>query len=76
VGVWIEAQLARRSKYRAYIDALEAMTAKGLIGWSSGVPLHRRRTIGDRTFITYWPLGADASLTPIPADIRNVATVL
>lgn len=70
VGVWIEAQLQQRDDYeRAIYDMAEA----GKMGWSSGTAPHlveRERQAGGANKITRWPLGLDASVTPIPAEPR------
>jgi hypothetical protein len=56
---------------------------RGELGWSSGTAAHlvRREKVATKTgrtanLITYWPLGMDASLTPTPADPRNVAVAI
>lgn len=75
VGVWIKGQLDLRDEYEA---AIHQLAKAGKLGWSSGVPGHlvERKAIGDDAhLVTLWPLGKDASLTPIPADPRNVAGV-
>ncbi len=69
-GVWIEAQLALRDEYeRALYGAAEA----GKMGWSSGTAPHlvEREPQGSVSKITRWPLGLDASITPIPAEPRT-----
>lgn len=75
VGVWIEAQLNLRDKYENFIYG-EAK--KGRMGWSSGTApnLVERAAVGKAYHIKHWPLGLDASLTPIPAEPRNVAVPL
>lgn len=75
VGVWIKAQLDLRDKYEA---AIHELAKAGKLGWSSGAPGHlvERKAIDDNAhLVTVWPLGKDASLTPIPADPRNVVRV-
>lgn len=75
VGVWIKAQLDLRDKYEA---AIHELAKAGKLGWSSGAPGHlvERKAIDDNAhLVTLWPLGKDASLTPIPADPRNVVGV-
>ena len=73
VGVWIRAQLDTRSEY---VRAIWEMAKNGLLGWSSGSASHlvEREKRGRVNVITRWPLGIDASLTPSPADYRNLAT--
>jgi HK97 family phage major capsid protein len=70
IGVWIEAQLALRDEYEAY---LYEQTEAGKMGWSSGTIGHLVETVpkGDSTWIKTWPLGLDASLTPSPMEPRN-----
>lgn len=70
-GVWIEAQLSLRDEYeRAVYD----LAKKRKLGWSSGTAPHvvEREPAGKGYHITKWYLGLDASLTPTPADYRNV----
>jgi hypothetical protein len=69
-GVYIEATLdvSDPEQARIYREAVA-----GRLGWSSGTAAHltdppRHRAGGA---IKRWPLGVDASLTPIPADRRN-----
>lgn len=69
-GVFIEAVLDNRKQY-------EAMLAQ--LGWSSGTAAHlvdRQPAAGRAMKITRWPLGLDASLTPIPAEPRSRAIPL
>ena len=69
VGVWMEAQLAMRDEYeRAVYSLVEA----GKMGLSSGTAPHlvEREQAGSVSKITRWPLGLDASITPIPAEPR------
>jgi len=73
-GVWIEAQLEMRDQYeRAIYELAEA----GKLGWSSGTAGHlmAREIDGKAARITRWPI-VEASLTPTPADWRNVAAPL
>lgn len=76
VGVWIEAQLAMRDEYeRAVYGLIEA----GKMGLSSGTASHlveREPQAGGVSKITRWPLGLDASITPIPAEPRTSVTTL
>jgi HK97 family phage major capsid protein len=71
-GIWFEAQLEQRDKYEKYILKLASM---GKLGWSSGTAPHlvKRTKVGKAQKITAWPLGLDASLTPTPAEPRNMA---
>jgi hypothetical protein len=77
LGVQIEAEiyLDDADGLKSYNDA-----CAGKLGWSSGTAAHlvQRTRIetksGRAHHITYWPLGLDASLTPTPAEPRNVAT--
>ena len=71
VGVWMDAQLKLRDDYeRAIYQLVEA----GKMGLSSGTAPHlveRKRMENGSHEITRWPLGLDASLTPIPAEPRT-----
>ena len=76
LGVWVEAQLAMRDEYeRAVYGMIEA----GKMGLSSGTASHlveREPQAGGVSKITRWPLGLDASITPIPAEPRTSVTTL
>lgn len=76
VGVWIEAQLDMADEYVKYL--YERGIMKGRFGWSSGTASHlvERETIAGKVHIKRWPLGLDASITPTPAEPRNVAVSL
>lgn len=76
VGVWIEAQLDMANEYVKYL--YERGILKGRFGWSSGTASHlvERETIAGKVHIKRWPLGLDASITPTPAEPRNVAVSL
>jgi HK97 family phage major capsid protein len=69
VGVWIEAQLRMRDEYER---AIYGLAEEGKMGWSSGTAPHlvEREAQGGVSKITRWPLGLDASITPIPAEPR------
>jgi len=75
VGVWIEAQLEMRDAYERYIYE---QAEKGKMGWSSGTAAHlvEREPMGRAAKIVSWPLGLDASITPAPAEPRNVTMPL
>lgn len=74
VGIWIEAQLEVHDEY---MEALSNLIDEGIMGWSSGTASHlveyERR--GKAWWIRRWPLGLDASITPNPADPRQVNTL-
>lgn len=74
-GVWAETQLQLRDEYEKFIYSL---AEAGKLGWSSGTAGHlvERKPAGKAQRITRWPLGLDASLTPTPAEFRNVAVSL
>lgn len=74
-GAWIEAQLQMRD---AYERAIYQLAEEGKLGWSSGTAPHlvEREKVGKGWRIKRWPLGLDASLTPTPADPRNMAQPL
>ena len=74
-GIWAETQLKRRDKYEQFLYSL---AERGKLGWSSGtmpnlVQLEKK---GKATWIKYWPLGLDDTLTIIPAEPRNTAVPL
>ena len=75
VGVWIEAQLQLRDEYE---KAVYQLARAGKLGWSSGTAAHlvEKERKGSAVHITRWPLGLDASLTPTPAEPRNMAMPL
>jgi HK97 family phage major capsid protein len=68
-GVFVEAVLYNAERYASVLDSL---------GWSSGTAAHLidSEPAGKATRIKLWPLGLDASLTPIPAEPRNRAVPL
>ena len=70
VGVWMEAQLKLRDEYDR---AIYGMVEAGKMGLSSGTAPHlvEREAVGNASKITVWPLGLDASITPIPAEPRT-----
>lgn len=79
-GVAIEAELDLSNPVAAKKYDL---AAKGGLGWSSGTAAHlvKREQVAVKNgkpinHILYWPLGLDASLTPTPAERRNVAVAL
>lgn len=69
-SIWIEAQLQLRESYEK--DILKLAQA-GKLGWSSGTATHLTKSIfenGVKKWVK-WPLGLDASVTPIPASLNN-----
>lgn len=70
-GKWVEAQLSLRDQYEQWIYG---QADEGKMGWSSGTAPHlvEREPVGKAYWIKAWPLGVDATLTPIPAEPRNV----
>jgi HK97 family phage major capsid protein len=74
-GVWVEAQLSMRDEYERW---LLAEAEKGRLGWSSGTAGHltERVPVRGAHWIKSWPLGLDASLTPIPCEPRARAVPL
>ena len=70
VGVWIEGWLDTRNQYEAYVARIRAdLIAAGKAGWSSGtIPsLVQKERNGKAVWIKSWPIGKDATITPIPA---------
>jgi HK97 family phage major capsid protein len=80
IGVWVEMQANKHDEYiKEYVKGIEQkLIPEGKLGWSSGTAAHlvRREVIGNANKILSWPLGDDASLTPTPAEPRNVAVSL
>jgi HK97 family phage major capsid protein len=74
-GIFAEVILTARNDYEKAI--IEAGLA-GKFGWSSGTAQHlvEREQAGKAWKITAWPLGLDASLTPTPAEPRNLVISL
>ena len=62
-GQWVQAELDKRSRYRAKIDQL---VAAGALSFSSGAMPHLVQTTKDGN-ITRWPW-VELSLTPTPAN--------
>jgi hypothetical protein len=72
VGVFVKHLLDMRDPYE---KALYEIAARGKLGWSSGTAPHLvdRKATGDgRHVIARWPLGLDASYTPVPAGGLDV----
>jgi len=63
-GVLIDAVLYNHERYKKALNYL---------GWSSGTATHLtdRKAVGSAHHVTAWPLGLDASVTPMPAEPRN-----
>lgn len=74
VGVWIEAQLDLHDEWLA---ALYELIEAGVMGWSSGTAAHlvEMEPRGDVQRVRRWPLGLDASITPAPADPRQIRDI-
>jgi len=76
VGVMAEVLMDMRNEYEAlYYKQAE----KGVLGWSSGTAPHvveREPQPNGAMKITVWPLGDDASITPIPAEPRTTVMPL
>jgi HK97 family phage major capsid protein len=71
-GMWFEMQLEQRDDYEHMIAQL---AEEGKLGLSSGAAGHlvTRESVGKSTHIKTWPI-AEASLTPTPAEYRNMVT--
>lgn len=74
VGLWVEAQLNLRDEYE---KAIYELANDGKLSWSSGAAAHTvvREHEGKGALITQWYL-SEASLTPSPAEPRNMAMTL
>jgi hypothetical protein len=75
-GVWIEAWLEIRDEYEKAIK--ERLIDANKAGWSSGtIPsLVDREPVGGAMWVKSWPLGKDATITPIPAAGTNNTKVI
>jgi hypothetical protein len=71
IGVFAEIIIGARNEYEKVIADLGFA---GKLGWSSGTAPHLvdRKQVGNANEITRWHLGLDASLTPTPAEPRNM----
>lgn len=65
VGLWAEAQLAKRGRY---LDAVRDLVVRGALSWSSGSLPHLVKTADDGR-IERWVV-VEGSLTPTPAEPR------
>ena len=74
VGLWIESQLSMRDEYE---KAIYELAEKGKLSWSSGAASHtvEREPDGKGAVITQWFI-SEASLTPTPAEPRNIAVYI
>lgn len=75
-GVWIEAQLDMAD---AYQNKLFGAIKEGKMGWSSGTAAHlveRETKAGGTHWVSHWPLGLDASITPTPAKHDNTVLAI
>lgn len=72
-GLWYEGQVEINDEYRKMIAKLGQ---DGRLGFSSGAASHlvERKSIGEASQIIRWNI-AEASLTPKPAEPRNMASV-
>lgn len=72
-GLWYEGQIQMSDQYR---EMIKRLAVEGRLGFSSGAAGHlvvREKSFdGDTNLLTVWPL-AEASLTPRPAEPRNLA---
>jgi len=75
IGIFAEVILKARNEYEQMI--IDAGMA-GILGWSSGTAGHLvdRESAGKAWKIKSWILGLDASLTPTPAEPRNMVIPL
>lgn len=72
IGIFAEVVINARNEYEKMIADLGL---KGVLGWSSGTAPHlvEREQKGNGVYkIKKWDLGLDASLTPTPAEHRNM----
>lgn len=75
VGIFAEVVMKARN---AYEQAIIDLGLAGVLGWSSGTAGHlvERELTGKAWMIKSWSLGLDASLTPTPAEPRNLVVPL
>lgn len=71
IGVFAEVVLKARDEYEAIIAKLGL---EGKLSWSSGTAAHLvdRELVKGAQWVKRWILGLDASLTPTPAEPRNL----
>lgn len=71
-GLWMSAQIEMNDEYNKMIMEL---AKQGKLGYSSGAASHmvERKSVGKSYEIQRWTL-AEASLTPRPAESRNIVT--
>ena len=74
-GVLLDAIVYNRTEYEKDVNVAGKLQK---LGWSSGTASHLvdRKPAGKAFHITKWPLGLDASLTPIQAEPYNSAIPL
>jgi len=75
IGIWIQAQLSLRDEYER---AVYEMAKAQKVGWSSGsLPwLVAREPVDGAQWVKTWPIGKDASITPLPAAGPELTSVL
>jgi HK97 family phage major capsid protein len=66
IGVWAEAQL---DLHKRYVQAVQKLVDKGVLGWSSGSLPHLVEVAADGRIVR-WPI-VEGSLTPAPAEPRR-----
>jgi phage head maturation protease len=74
VGIWYQAQIDMADDYAI---GIARMAKAGKLGFSSGAASHmvERKTVGKASEIIRWTI-AEASVTPTPAEYRNVVKSL
>jgi HK97 family phage major capsid protein len=75
-GIWVEGQLDLADKYQKAVARLANL---GALGWSAGTAKHlieTKKMVSGVKEILRFPLGLDASMTPIPAEPRTVPQIL
>ena len=82
-GILLEALIDMRGEYeddikKIYGETFMEAVRQGALAFSSGTAGHLvdRVPVGKANWIKSWPLGLDASLTPIPAEPRTFAVPL
>jgi HK97 family phage major capsid protein/HK97 family phage prohead protease len=69
VGLWMEAQIELHDEYRAFIEALQELSARKILGISTGSAAHLVER--ENGIIKSWAI-VEVSLTPTPAEPRTL----
>ena len=77
-GVFLDAVTFNREEYQRYLNGVlkKSLDLHGLSSGTAGHVVDRERQPNGSHWIKSWPLGIDASLTPIPAEPRTYVVSL